>query len=542
MCKERTMDGLANNSAFPMLEKGSKFITKFGIVEVIADDREKHTYTYPDDFKEDVKKYSAYRDKRLAHKKRVYLDFGFQSRLRRKRLRRMYEFDNICQDTTRNAYLRGVNVSMGSDVKHSPTETTNRQDPMFPPEAFPDRIVVCRLIPDNRQRLSSTNQETSQQDESKISSAPGFASTLYLRRRDLNKAYSPDVTLYLCPICGKHYLSREGFMYHLKSNVCKKKGLTLATQRDETNKLIQDRVDRHLKKNTTKTERFQTQRKREMAVYPSVWLSLGFPLPAKVRVPNVLKGDAIKIEMRVQEIDKTLNDLRVAIRKQTCRGAMYVSVFKVLGFRKPQKPKTERPSRAKVKPVVLEDEMDDEDEEGEEDEAEGEESLDVPFVDIQVLIDEVKSGRYPSIQPYDGDYPDECFICKDVGSLLLCDFCCNAVHLKCVRTKITIQNPEPEESFMCHVCARKIVCRRNRAEKRRVAKQEAVLEKARQKAADRATAEGQDGHKHESDYHAAAAVGKELSELLELLGDARNCLHQMTEASKLNQLRRLQLG
>lgn len=556
------MSNIAGTIAFPILMKGTKFVTRFGIVEVVADDRAMHTFTYPNDIRAESKAYNSHRDKQAVQKRKVYLNYGFQSRLRRRRLRRMYEYDNVRSDTTRNAYFGGT-AATATDAKGNPADPTHRQDPMFPPEAFPDRIVVGRLIPDRRQRFYSLEQHQNQGDSVVSPTAPVFGCcTLFLRRREFNKTYSPNVCVYICPDCGTEYASKEGFSYHVQSTVCKKKALARAAQRTEMNTIIQERVDRHLMKSSSKAQRTQRKRKEYMSIYPQVWLSLGFALPAVVTAPNVTeKGDAIKFENRVKEIDKTLNDLREEIRKQTImnndrkEGAMYSSVFKALEFKKPQPPKkTRAPNVESVKSKpgkksgtgrrqrngdLLEDDAGDDDDD---DDADDDPSPEVPVVDIQVLIDEAKSGRYPSIQRYDGDYPDDCVICKDGGRLFLCDFCCNAVHLKCILTKIIIKDPEPEEDFMCHVCAKKIVSRRARAEKRRLQKQEMMLDKARQKAADRAAAEGRDDQKHESDYHAAAAVGQELSELIELLGDARRSLHQMVEVSKINRLRRLQLG
>jgi hypothetical protein len=441
------------------------------------------------------------------------------------------------------------------DAKPQALDQFLRQDPIHPPEALPDRIVVCTLITDERRRSYSPDQDFSTVASSKQTPVTGFQTTLYLRRRELTKSYSTTANVFTCIHCGTEYTSKEGFVYHLQGAVCKKKGIVRAAQRKEMNDIVQARVERHLLRFGKRPN--EKKRQGEMAIYPQVWLSLGFSLPAAVKAPSVLeKGDAIKVEMRVKELDETLNFFREEIRKATLKrsdkkeGAMYASVFKALSFQKPRPPKAvERSRQMKTRKSigrrkresgdVVEDEGGANDDEDDDDDAE---SPDVPIVDIQVLIDEAKTGRYPTIQRYDGDYPDECVICKDGGDLLLCDFCSNAVHLNCILTKITITPPEPDDDFMCHVCARKIVSRRNRAEKRRLQKQESVLDKARQKAADRAEVDGQEEQKHESDYHAAAAVGKELSELIELLSDARRSLRHMVDVAKINQLRRLQLG
>lgn len=552
VCTEQSVTNLAGTVAFPTLEKGSRYITKFGVVEVIADDRGTSTYVYPEDIKAAHKKYINFRDKQALQKRKVYLDFGFQSRLRRRRLRRTYEFNNIRSDTTRNAYFGGSSTIM-ADGKPPARDAISRQDPLLPQEALPDRIVVCALVPDERQRLYSPDQSLSKGEPSNPIPSAGLQTTLYMRRRELTKSYSPTATLFACIDCGIEYTSKEGFVYHLQSAVCRKKAVIRETQRKEMNEIVQARVERHLQSFGTRPN--EKKRRGEIAVYTQVWLSLGFSMTGAVKAPRVVeKGDAIIVEMRVKELDYTLNFFREEIRKENLKksdkktGAMYASVFKSLGFKKPRPPKVDRIKQVTARKSgrarkqdngdMVEDDADVNDADDEYDKT----SPDIPIVDIQVLIDEAKTGRYPTVQRYDGDYRDHCVICKDGADLLLCDFCSNAVHLKCILTKITITPPEPDEDFMCHVCARKIVARRNRAEKRRLQKQEAVLDKARQKAADRAAVEGEDKKEHESDYHAAAAVGKELSELIELLSDARRTLHHMVEASKINQLRRLQLG
>lgn len=74
-------------------------------------------------------------------------------------------------------------------------------------------------------------------------------------------------------------------------------------------------------------------------------------------------------------------------------------------------------------------------------------------------------------------------------------------------------------------------------------KHQEALDKARQKAVDDIPDSVDESEKknYESDYHAAAAVGRELSELMELLEDAKSRVYQMNEVAKLNKLRRLQI-
>jgi hypothetical protein len=93
------------------------------------------------------------------------------------------------------------------------------------------------------------------------------------------------------------------------------------------------------------------------------------------------------------------------------------------------------------------------------------------IVDIRPLVEEIRAGRYPSMKEYDGDHPDICFVCKNKGGdLYACEFCDNSEHLACVQAKVTIRDPEPDDEFMCHRCIQTVMARRARAEKRRLQK------------------------------------------------------------------------
>jgi hypothetical protein len=140
----------------------------------------------------------------------------------------------------------------------------------------------------------------------------------------------------------------------------------------------------------------------------------------------------------------------------------------------------------------------------------------------------------------DDAHADLCYLCKDGGELLCCDFCPKAVHLKCVRTRFTIKDPEPEDDFMCHKCIQYILARRTRAEKRRREKQ-VKTEKKRQLLA---LEESQKNPEIEEgmEYQHLAQKGQEINVLVELLQDAQFRLKQNMETTKINNARRRMLG
>uniref|UniRef100_A0A7S1Z0C0 PHD-type domain-containing protein n=1 Tax=Trieres chinensis TaxID=1514140 RepID=A0A7S1Z0C0_TRICV len=101
-----------------------------------------------------------------------------------------------------------------------------------------------------------------------------------------------------------------------------------------------------------------------------------------------------------------------------------------------------------------------------------------PLVDVMVLIEEVDTGRYPSITRYQGKHKDYCCFCQEGGALYHCTVCRNSEHLECLTLKQDVHDPTPEDEFLCHVCIGKILCRRKRAEKRRMEKRVEVMGKA----------------------------------------------------------------
>jgi len=98
------------------------------------------------------------------------------------------------------------------------------------------------------------------------------------------------------------------------------------------------------------------------------------------------------------------------------------------------------------------------------------------IVDIRPLVEEVRGGRYPSMKVYNGQHLNICMLCKTQDNKVLnCEFCANSEHLGCVKSKVTIRDPEASDEFMCHRCIQTVLARRSRAEKRRLEKLTATM-------------------------------------------------------------------
>lgn len=221
---------------------------------------------------------------------------------------------------------------------------------------------------------------------------------------------------------------------------------------------------------------------------------------------------------------------------------------------------------------------------------------DCVVIDTQVLATECESGRYPSINRFYGEHEMMCTLCKkseDTTPLINCDFCKNSVHQLCIDKRMLLKDPqviirenEPDDNPMCHECISTCLFRRWRAETRRVTKWQhelakaglgnvpeaaALTEEVNLLNSDKAT-EIQSGEDDAPTYNpcpdggpggliccsyctasysrflsntakemeaqSVSRVGKEVSEILELLSDAKERLQRASDVSQSNENRR----
>ena len=543
------------------LEPGSRFITQFGIVEVVKDDRAIPSATLPKDIKSLQKRFHSHKDRLERQQKRIQANFTLQSRLRRHRLHFLYQTKDWSAQLMHRAYFGG---QKGPALQKGEESLKWVHDPSFPPESFPDRIVECKLIPDERTKV------VGEDDENKVLSnnSPSgslYASNLFLRRRLLVKPYVANISFYLCTICGAEYQSKDGFVYHVRSEICTRKQQSRRESAQEFSNGIEDRVTRALR-----TNRYADKKRRRMqsvAVYPDIWRSLEFKRPYYVKPLEAidLDGDDDDENKNTDDEDEvvkrpedTLEALRLLLRREKDQllGAVYPSVWKSLGFAaytKASKRKKQSAESARVQPRRTRKST-----RGDDTSIADEFSTKVylpplPIIDMQVLVDEADTGRYPSVRRFLGVHDSECRVCKESnGTVHKCTFCRRVVHMVCARTKVGLQDPEPDDDFMCHSCIKYILARRRRAEKRRFQKQEyALLKAAGRRATEADAVEKRNAEEEqrnaeekaaemqfESEYHRVAYLGQELSEMMELLADARTRMNQLAESSRANDIRR----
>lgn len=560
--KTKTKTSKKNTSylPFPKLSAGDRFITSYGVVQVLHDkfapSSSSSTDTDTDQTRTRVTpltKSEAHAQTREREKvtniyKRAYVHNADKLRKSRRKLRKymlsLYppptstvpdkesKEPTLPRNFNRVFYLENQRDQIaivplddkGKFVRRTASNVvlTNhtpmmekRKDPLIPSDSLPDRIVECILIPDQRTRtiLTTDDMILSPQIPSNV---PNI--TLCLRRRLLTVEYIPTADYYHCIRCGKHLTTRGGAKSHMQRNSCLNKTRQLplwvpSPRRKRTYPKKDPEIDRI--RNEKKRIKLAAEReiryaslgiqpifpkseeefkRRQMtnrnssfrrssggtynrnpininataAVYLEVWTALEFREKKKRKRPPWVKFDSQFSSMypsTYRALQFQANRVRKSLIKTT------IPTSSKLDPNTPLKKKRRTPAQVKY----------DKEQHRLEKEREKKEKAasSTIVVDMMVLVEEVDTGRYPSIKRYDGEHCDECVICKqNKGILYCCEFCSNACHLECLRERVIIRDPEPEDDFMCNSCIAKVLSRRSRAEKRRLLKRDDALVKS----------------------------------------------------------------
>jgi hypothetical protein len=552
------------------LEPGSKFVTQFGVVEVVQDEREKPTgHDLPPNIKKNqTRTYQAGKARADAYNVKVDDAIASQLRSRRNKINELCEQGNTARKSMFNAYFGGDPCRTKKEAQVF-LKTKMPQDPLMPPDFCPDRIVECILIPDKRKRFWATepNNHTEIMGDAVLGRSP---TRLFLQRRLLTEPYVLDLPQYGCTDCGRYFSSLPGVRYHVNGNVCVQRQASEAEKRklrqdtiQQAAKIIEDGGNNILDFAPKPKKSDKRERRRYKAkltpMYPEVLISLGFKVVKQdleftedIQVPlfvptkserqhlstddgrdseHAAVGDSgfdeagVLLEHLREQLKHHQDEYRRTAADQK-HGAMYVGVFKSLGYKKAkevkQRERASKRRRRSTKSVPPPKPL-------------------PPIIDTRALADEIDSGRYPSLKRnMEDNHSEYCSLCRDGGDLVCCDFCNNAEHLKCIRKRFTVKDPEPEDDFMCHKCIQNVLSRRNRAEKRRLEK----LQREEQRKNEAALEERRlnPGIQKGMEYPYMAERGQDLSELVEMMQGAQSRLKQALATSKMNNVRRKATG
>ncbi len=257
---------------FPVLEQGERFVTTFGVVSVLGDNR------VPDDYgktkiTKELRKAKTYytkkKDRLITKKGKLNLYMTKLSRKRRETLLELWNdrygdgnakidakifaektFKVYCPSSTAKELLSDgddtkVKIPLQKPLQPIPDIGPN---PAFPADCYPNRIVKCVLVKDKRKRVWDTDEvldgrwshvdsaialvekvqkksktkkknleKVKNDDEDNIDES---GMTIFIRRMDLIHRYNPESPVYICKYCGKEFFSRVGCKNHLDEKIC----------------------------------------------------------------------------------------------------------------------------------------------------------------------------------------------------------------------------------------------------------------------------------------------------------------------------------
>jgi hypothetical protein len=238
---------------FGILEKGARFITKFGVVEVIADDRvpENSIKSKSTATPKTVRTYLNRRQRFRERYDRVIRDIAAGTRYRREEVSKMYAASklstsaagvNISQEKVWSLYCKSLSLKQilldgfsSAEEKVGKVEKFSEEDPRSPPDLYPERIVECRLVDDEREFIIVSAGYNFRSPENDEAGASGLeynvrerpstriqisSMRLYIARNELVQEYDAATPCYICKICSQTSRHRTGLKYHLSNSLC----------------------------------------------------------------------------------------------------------------------------------------------------------------------------------------------------------------------------------------------------------------------------------------------------------------------------------
>jgi hypothetical protein len=227
------------------LAPGQQFTTKFGTVEVIRDEQQVPTAPPIQDLPAKIKRYASSKSKRDVQLRKRVVNARVDSIVRRRILSWYYQkHGGIVHESVVDAY------NIGEEGKHRPEfirppapSPVFLPDPTAPANAYPDRLVECKWIPDQRPRQNGVASEPMEGQ-----STATVSGTLYLQRRLLVTPYSADTARMYCSYCWQCFLSKPGYRHHFDSKSCQLRAQKLAAEKEGLEQSVEIRTRRKLER------------------------------------------------------------------------------------------------------------------------------------------------------------------------------------------------------------------------------------------------------------------------------------------------------
>ena len=230
-------------ASFRVLNPGEKFMTKFGIVKVLADNRlppgKEVSERHPP--KQVLTRYHAECRRFEVRKDRMRDEIAAGGRYRRSELLRLHADGtmNEAKKAQLSWKLYCSSLELDQVLKQGKTyvepitnyvkDDCTPTDPWPKDEFYPDRIVECELVQDKRAIIDVSGVEMDdagdrgvacEERAQKMSNRQKIPMRLYLQRKELSQVYREDEANFICADCGKQYVSRQAITYHVKKKIC----------------------------------------------------------------------------------------------------------------------------------------------------------------------------------------------------------------------------------------------------------------------------------------------------------------------------------
>ena len=425
VCQRESDVGKVNESyqPFHQLQPGELFITEFGVVQVLVDNR------LPNDFgstlvgeneKQASKEWKRKLKSLLAQKEKLVRKRMFNEKLK----------------------------ELGDD-------------PMEPRDSYPTRIVECLEVHDERQkytdldvkngkgRLSTGRIDKIIEDAVRVATLDTEQETttktntrMYLNRNLLTTEYNSSVTIYCCSVCGKSdFTTIAGLTYHIGKHT------------DEEDKEINEKVEDDEDDISYESKNNRKKSRRRAALK-------GLKKIAETYVDN----------LEDNELSNNANDTAFVPNSEN-----------------DPDPADDELDDDIVKGEGTDDNDDDDDDEENESKTFKKKFVQVrkkrppEDIDIQEIVDDCNTGRYFTMKPYHGEHDIFCKLCRTTeGRRFCCQYCKQTNHIECLKREMTIINWHDKSDFLCGNCIRIVLGRRRRAARRLAKAQRAREQKARE--------------------------------------------------------------
>ena len=301
--ESNTTDITVRRNNFEELKPGSKHVTKYGIVEVIADSRlasvhHKSKLPRANAVQRFLDDKSSFTCKQRAVAEIMYTG----GRMRREQLQKMYlksidieshstglsrnsdalsVWNMYCHSITPHQILhemmswKDVNGDLFADAQ---AVSFDREDIRVPRDFYPDRIVECVLVNDERTRICSKHDDDQHNTSALNGAAPKMR--LFLARKELVARYDKSDPSYICSTCRKSFCDVIAWKYHVNGNLCT---VDLTSKQEERIRRLETREEEIL----DLEEKSKTFLSSAHAVLKQKELSVEFGNPCKVRPKSI---------------------------------------------------------------------------------------------------------------------------------------------------------------------------------------------------------------------------------------------------------------